>query len=84
MPVEAKLAASDEVHKPIKSSRRVAQDGLSEEKQAAEVRSLILVAEKNSYQDAERQGLLDEDDWRNIAARINAELLALKLKLMAP
>lgn len=60
------------------------QDGLTEEKQAAEVRSLILVAEKSSYQDAERQGLLDEDDWRNIAARIDAELLALKLKLMAP
>ncbi len=60
------------------------QDGLREEKQAAEVRSLILAAEKSSYQDAERQGLLEEEDWRRIAERIDAELLALKLKLMAP
>ncbi len=60
------------------------QDGLSEEKQVAEVRSQTLTAEKNSYQEAERQGLLDDDDWRNIAARIDAELLALQLKLAAP
>ncbi len=56
------------------------RDGLSEEKQAAEVRVLILAVEKKSYQDAERHGILEEEEWRRIAARIDAELFALKMK----
>jgi CPA1 family monovalent cation:H+ antiporter len=56
------------------------RDGLDEEKQSAEVRVLVLSAEKKSYQDAERHGLLDEEEWRRIAARIDAELFALKVK----
>ena len=53
---------------------------LSEEKQSAEVRTLVLAVEKKSYQDAERHGLLEEEEWRRVAARIDAELFALKVK----
>ncbi len=56
------------------------RDGLREEKQSAQVRTLVLSHEKKSYQDAERHGLLDEEEWRRIAARIDAELFALKVK----
>ncbi|PQV62792.1 hypothetical protein B1R32_1214 [Abditibacterium utsteinense] len=65
------------------ASESVERDGMSEEKQAAEVRSLILAIEKKSYQDAERHGLLDEEEWQRIAARIDAELFALKIKQSA-
>ena len=64
----------------LEADSDAAPDGLHEEKQSAEVRSLVLAAEKKSYQDAERHGLLDEEDWRRIAARIDAELFALKVK----
>ncbi len=53
---------------------------LSEEREVAEVRALALAAEKDVFQGAQRQGLLDDDDWNQIAARIDAELFALKLK----
>ncbi len=46
-------------------------------KQAARARQLALQAEKSSLQEAERQGWLDEDDWRELSARIDSELLAL-------
>ncbi len=57
-----------------------AHGGLHEEKQSAEVRIMVLAAEKKSYQDAERHGKLEEEEWRRIAARIDAELFALKMK----
>ncbi len=56
------------------------RDGLGEEKQTAEVHILVLSAEKKSYQDAQRHGLLDEEEWRRIAARIDAEVFALQIK----
>ena len=46
-------------------------------KQAARASRLALQAEKSSLQEAERQGWLDEDDWRELSARIDSELLAL-------
>ena len=46
-------------------------------KQASRAKRLALQAEKSSLQEAERQGWLDEDDWRDLSARIDAELLAL-------
>jgi len=55
--------------------------GLAEEQHAAEARSLVLAAERSAFRDAQQQGLLDDEDWRQISARIDAELLALKLKL---
>jgi len=64
------------------SEMRSQRDGISEERKSAEVRGLALAAEKSAFQTAERQGLLDEDDWRRIASRIDAELLALKMKQM--
>jgi len=62
------------------SSDETPHGSLHEEKQSAEVRILVLSAEKKSYQDAERGGLLDEEEWRRVAARIDAELFALKVK----
>lgn len=47
------------------------------EKQAAHARRQALLAEKSAFYEAERQGWLEEEDWRQIAARIDAELLAL-------
>jgi CPA1 family monovalent cation:H+ antiporter len=46
-------------------------------KQAAYARRQALLAEKNAYYESERQGWIEEEDWRQIAARIDAELLAL-------
>lgn len=46
-------------------------------KQAMRAKRLALEAEKSSLQEAERQGWLDEDDWRDLSARIDGELLAL-------
>ena len=64
----------------ILQSQSEPRDGLSEEKQAAEVRTLVLAAEKGAYQNAERQGMLEEEEWRRIAERIDAEVFALKMK----
>ena len=46
-------------------------------KQAAHAQQLALEAEKSALQEAERQGWLDEDDWRSLSARIDGELVAL-------
>ena len=46
-------------------------------KQAERAQRLALEAEKSSLQEAERQGWLDESDWRELSARIDGELLAL-------
>ena len=52
--------------------------GAHRERQAVRVRRAALSAEKGALQQAERQGELPESDWRRIAARIDAELLALE------
>jgi Na+:H+ antiporter len=44
---------------------------------ALEARRLALLAEKGALNEAERRGLLDEQDWRHLAARIDSELIAL-------
>jgi Na+/H+ antiporter, bacterial form len=46
-------------------------------RQMKSARRKALEAEKNAYRDAENQGWLTEEDWRQIASRIDAELLAL-------
>lgn len=48
-----------------------------EEERALEVRRLALLAEKSALNEAERRGWLDEQDWRQLAARIDSELTAL-------
>ncbi len=47
-------------------------------RQAAYARRQALLAEKSAFQEAERQGGLEENDWHQIAGQIDAELLALK------
>ena len=47
--------------------------------QANRARTLALAAEKNALREAERQGWLEADDWRELGARIDAELLALRI-----
>lgn len=46
-------------------------------KQVARAQQLALEAEKSALQEATRQGWLDDDDWRDIAVRIDSELLSL-------
>lgn len=46
--------------------------------QSVGARRLALQAEKSAWQEAERQGWLEEEDWRNVAARLDAELVALR------
>ena len=46
-------------------------------KQAGRAQRLALEAEKSSLQESERQGWLDESDWRDLSVRIDSELLAL-------
>lgn len=48
------------------------------ETQFNSARRSLLVAEKSAYHEAERKGWLDEEDWRQISARIDAELVALQ------
>jgi len=45
--------------------------------QAREAIRAALSAEKSALHDAQRQAWLTEEDWRRIAARIDAERLAL-------
>jgi monovalent cation:H+ antiporter, CPA1 family len=52
-------------------------------KQAARAQRLALEAEKSALQEAERQGWLDEDDWRDLSARIDGELVALSAEATA-
>ncbi len=49
-------------------------------RQVAFARRQALLAEKSAFQEAERQGWLEEDDWKQITDRIDAELIALKLE----
>jgi hypothetical protein len=44
------------------------------------VRRLALLAEKSALNEAERRGWLDEDDWRQLAARVDAELTAITME----
>jgi CPA1 family monovalent cation:H+ antiporter len=46
--------------------------------QTTTARRRALEAEKSAYRDAENQGWLTQEDWRQIAARIDAELVALR------
>ena len=48
------------------------------EQQSREARRLALTAEKSAYQEAERKGWLDAEDWKELTRRIDAELIALK------
>ena len=52
-------------------------------KQAARAQRLALEAEKSALQEAERQGWLDADDWRDLSARIDGELLALSAEALS-
>jgi CPA1 family monovalent cation:H+ antiporter len=47
------------------------------EEQALEIRRLALLAEKSALSEAERRGWLEAEDWRRLAARIDAELTSL-------
>jgi monovalent cation:H+ antiporter, CPA1 family len=48
------------------------------DRRAGDARTIALQAERSAYRDSERQGRLAAEDWRRIAAEIDAELLALK------
>lgn len=51
---------------------------LLQQNQADRARRLALLAEKSAYRAAEREGWLDEAEWREIADRLDAELVALR------
>ena len=46
--------------------------------QSLRVRELALLAEKSAFLEAERQGWLDAEDWKQIVGQIDAELIALE------
>ncbi|KAG8526634.1 uncharacterized protein KY384_008063 [Bacidia gigantensis] len=50
-----------------------------QQEQANRAHRQALMAEKNALLEAERQGWMEADDWRDLGARIDAELLALRL-----
>jgi CPA1 family monovalent cation:H+ antiporter len=47
----------------------------AQDAQAREARRTAITAEKGAYQEAERQGWLSEDEWRQIRGRLDSELL---------
>ena len=49
------------------------------ERQINRARRSALLAEKSAYHEAERKGWLDDADWRQISARLDAELVALQV-----
>jgi CPA1 family monovalent cation:H+ antiporter len=65
MALEAELSRLQPNHQQIRAQQMV------------QARRLALMAEKSALREAGRQGWLDEDDLRQITARLDAELVAL-------
>lgn len=51
-----------------------------QEQKSVEAQKLALTAEKSALHQAEKEGRLDEEDWRQLQSRIDAELVAITLK----
>ena len=67
----------------MSDDRRTLPEGLRpetlEEARAIEGQRLALLAEKSALYEAARRGWLDEEEWRQLVARIDDELMALTM-----